>query len=130
MRKGSGQREVILPLCKSLLPRAAAESVSFISSWRLSATGKENKCNGDGGSQGWRRKLHGVRSKRQLIAVLNFLLCYPPVPRKHHDWLLFLYGYTCCNLESTVHMKKVVPLFILAAVHCSVNPWFLYYKRD
>lgn len=89
--------------------------------------------NGEGVSHGWRRKLHGVRTKRQLIAVLHFLLCYPPVPRKHYDWLLVLYGYIYCNLKSTVCVKKVVPLFILAAellfVHCTVNPQFLYYKR-
>lgn len=70
----------------------------------------------------------------QLIAALNFFLCYPPVQRKRRDLLLFLYGYTCCNLAGTICLKKFVPLFILAAVllsvHCTVNPRFLHYARD
>lgn len=67
-------------------------------------------------------------SKRQLMIVFNFLLRYPVVPAKLHDWLLVLYGYPC-NPGSTIRVAEVVPLFILAAVsllvHCTMNPRFL-----
>lgn len=87
---GLGQGVVILCLSESFLPREAALLESFISLWRF-PTIEENKCNGDGGSQGWKIKLNRVRSKQQLMdmCLFNFLLHYPPNPLKFNDCFCF-----------------------------------------